>query len=212
MPIDIPQAQINYFDQHGYLELEDYLTESQVETLHAIIEKHIDKTNFDTAYMTGHDLWRTNPAIKKISHSRDFAKIFAELSQSRPLRIGYDQVLHTSGTSKFPFTQKTLSLNEISSLGPPAGGVIINLSKTALETEEIIPHTPGSLLFIKNDLPLPWKAITSLPDKLFLLITYCHTKPLYLECRNDPHLHYLKSMDYAMGDHLTLDTHPLLTK
>ena len=212
MPIEIPQAQINYFDEHGYLELEDYLTESQVASLHAIIETHIDTTSFDTAYMTGHDLWRKDPAIKKIAFNRDLANIFSELTKVRPLRFGFDQILYAKDTSKFPFTKQPTALKDMCSLGPPAGGVLINLSKSMPQTEEPLPHAPGSILLFKDKLPISFPTLLGEPGGIFLLIAYCHVKPLYIECKNDPHLHYLKSLGYTMGDHLTLDTHPLLIK
>lgn len=204
MPIDIPQAQLNYFDEHHYLELEDYFTETQIASLHAIIESHIDATSFESAYKTGHDLWRTDNAIKKVTLSRDLADIFSQLTKTKPLRIGFDQVLFS-----IPPTQKPTLLKDMCSVGPPAGGLLINLSKSAIDSEDIAPHTPGSLLFFKNTIPLP---LPTLNPGLFFLIAYCSVKPLYISCKADPHSRQLMDMGYAIGDHLTPETHPVLIK
>ncbi|HPE85278.1 MAG TPA: hypothetical protein PLO43_03770, partial [Chlamydiales bacterium] len=166
-------------------------------------------SSFDTTYMTGHDLWRKDATIKKTVLSRDLAHILSQLTKIKPMQIGFDQVLQTS-PSTLKFTQKPCLLKEISSVGPAIGGLLINLSQDAIETDAPLPQTPGNLLFFGAELPLPFPDIVSLPDQLFLLIVYCNVKPRYLACPNDPHSHQLKKQGYGTGDHLTSDTHPII--
>ena len=192
MHIDIPQAQINFFHEHHFLELEEYLTPDQANAIKAILETTIDRTSYESAYLTGRDLWRKNGAIKKLVTSRELAQIAATLTQKKPLQLGFDQVL----SGKSPKAQSK-TLIDISNISTPVCGLLINLG-----------HHPGSLTFFDREYPIPFDTF----DDLFLLIVYTEINPRSVEKKGDPHKNHLKGLGYAFGDTLRFETHPLLIK
>ncbi|MCP5491439.1 MAG: hypothetical protein H7A40_00155 [Chlamydiales bacterium] len=225
MPIDLPQAHHNFYGKHHYLELESFFPEEKIEAWRKSLGNY---ASFDDAYLSGRDLWRKNPSIKKLITNRNLVQCASKLAEAPSLQLGFDQALCTvENTSKLPLAKQPVSLSQISNASSIACGAIINLSTenspyplepTPAPTEELIlpiiplPHTPGSVLFISPELPLDFQKLVETPSQTLLLVVYTHVKPLYIQNALDPHANALKKLGYGFGDHLTTKTHPLLIK
>ncbi len=205
MHIELPHAHLNFFHKHQFLELEEFLTPEQVAEYR--IKTFAD---FDDAYLNGRDLWRKSETTKKLVCNRDLASCAAKLTETPSLVLAFDQALATYESSTLELAEQPVTLQDISNVSHLACGVMINLSNTTLEpSENPFPDTPGGVVFIAPDLELDFKKIAASPT---LLIAYANVKPLYIQNKLDPHAHALKSLDYAFGDHLKINTHPLLIK
>ena len=222
MPIDIPQAQKNFFFRHHYLELEDFFDENELPQMRAQFETMIqDKSaSFYDVFLKYHDVWRSQTLMPLI---RKLADVVGTLVDARPLTLAYDQILRTTRDAVVDERFHALSLSETSSVSSLVCGVIINLSEQSFleppEELEIgedvstlipLPHTPGSVIFCAPNLPLDYPKLLEIPKQLCYLVTFSNVKPLYIRCEGDLHRNKLKQLGYAFGDHLREETHPIV--
>ena len=59
---------------------------------------------------------------------------------------------------------------------------------------------------------IPFAELSQNPDSLYLLIAYVSDSAVYILNEQDPHVHFLKSLDYTFGDKLKEKTHPILIR
>lgn len=201
-----------YFKKNRFIEFDALLSEGEA----AMLDKHAeaaaakrlkaepDKLNRKSPselYAAGRDLWRDDPAIKKISLNSRFAEIAAALFNKKSLRIAYDQYLRFPSPFAHPVT-----LQGISSFQYIASGVIIRLREGSPQ-EGPLPKQVGSGLFLHPEYPF---SLNFSDASAFFIIVYCGDKTVYAPEKNDPNVHLLKKEGYVFGDLLRSQTHPLI--
>ncbi|MBI3211899.1 MAG: hypothetical protein HYZ47_04360 [Simkania negevensis] len=230
-------AHTNFFQKHRFLELEELLSEEEVETLkeectHTLASRlHLSPTALlrrdqKTLYLAGRDLWRENSRIQKIIFHSHLAKLASLLTKKRPLRIVYDQLFFSPRSEQeknfFPLFNHKNSLEQISCFQGLVCGLFLKLdfslnesknSPMSLieETSSInpIPHKKGSAIFFRPDLTLSLDELFS-SHPFQLLIAYGDENSLYMREDRDPLTHSLKKLGYSFGDKLKNETHPFL--
>ena len=117
----------DFYHQHQWIEFEGLLTAAQCRKVADAIPEEGSKR----------DLWRDNPAIQKIVCSQDLAKIVAELTEAREIRIAFDQLLG-------PFPPVAAPLADITSVQGMIAG-----SSSAYKPPPRNPHSPSPISFPK---------------------------------------------------------------
>jgi hypothetical protein len=185
--------QKNFFNKYGFIEFEDFLSDTQVAILlshpvHDVSEKR--------------DLARQSPQYKKIIHNVDCAKIAAELTLHKRLRFGYDE-LHTISTMR---GRESLSLQEMSCIRPLVCAVMLGLEGESAGRE---PNSPEEGRDHFNPFPvkpknarfflptLRWNVAYPSPKQTCLLIAYAEARSLYVFEARDPKNKSQKQMGYV---------------
>lgn len=212
-----------YFTHHHWIEFEGLLSQEESALLSeagaALLAKHLKTLPKDLAkktpmelYRNGRDLWKEDPAIKRVSLKSQFAEIGAALCNQKNMRIAYDQFLYRG--DEIPSLYKTsYSLQEISSFKSLCIGLIIRLShphERAYQDVLPLPKKVGSGVFFDPKTPLCLDALSQETLASFFLIAYCPNRTFYAYEKNDPHTNVLKKEGYEFGDPLRNDTHPIL--
>jgi hypothetical protein len=212
--------QREFFRKNQFIELEDLLTAAQVKALDAQAQEllearlKISAAKWDSAlapalYKGGFDLWRDVPQIKKATQKLSIAHIASELFDTTPLRIAFDQFC-VSIPSSAPFASD-LSLTEISSIKPLAGGILFPLTDLPVEQNPAfpLPQKMGSALFFSPKIAIPWTQLFSVPWR-FLLVAFAPKKSFYRPEPNDVHSPLFKKRGYVFNDLLKEEFHPLV--
>lgn len=209
-------AHREFFQKNGYIELESLLTSEDISALssHAdqLVEKRLsDQIAYKSAeelFRVGRELWREDDLLRKKILSHPLAEIAAELFKKKKIMIGFDQLLRTGSTPGFP-NMVPSSLNDISSIFPLSGAILIHLSGAKIPSE-IIPSQPENVVFLAPDKTIPWELFFQLPNQSYLLIAYAHPESIYVLQKKDLHTHALKKRGYGFGDRLRHETHPII--
>ncbi len=205
-----------FFQKNGYIELESVLTLEEISQLSSaadkLLEKRLsDQIEFKSAeelYRAGHDLWREDETLRKKILSHPFAEIGAELFKKSPLHIAYDQLFRTGSKPGLP-NKLPSTLNEISSIYPLAGALLIHLSGPATPSE-LIPSQHENVIYLSSEMTIPWELFFQLPHQSYLLIAYAIPTSVYVLQKKDPHTHGLKKLGYVFGDRVKHDHHPII--
>jgi len=214
----------HFYLKNRYISFDELLSISEAEelkkTLDALIAQklhmplaHIKLTSPESIFLNGHDLWRSDPLIKKTVVHKRFAEIAAPLFSCTPLRLAYDQYI-VSKPAAAPFL-RPMSLRQMSCIKKVAGGLLLILSETSSPTsiqEFSVPQTIGSGVFFSPEFQIPWPKIFQLENLSALLIVYTQEKSLYVLEPHDIHTHALKKLGYGFGDHLQDHTHPIVLR
>ena len=216
MRFKIAGSHREFFQKNGYIELESMLTFQEVSQLSAaadkLLEKRLsDQIEFKSAeelYRVGHDLWRDDETLRKKILSNAFALIGAELFKKKSLQIAYDQLLRTGSKPGYP-NKLPSTLNEISSIYPLAGALLIHLSGPAIPSE-IIPSQHENVIYLSPDMTIPWELFYQMPHQSYLLIAYANPESVYVLQKKDPHTHALKKRGYVFGDRVKHDNRPIV--
>ncbi len=205
-----------FYNQNGYLELESVLTSEEISLLSTaadkLLEKRlVDQFEFHSAeelFKAGRDLWREDTIIRKRVLSHNLAELGADLFRKKSILLAYDQLLRTGAKPGFP-QKLPLTLNEMSSIVPLAGALLLHLSGPQIPSE-FIPRQPENVVFLSPDMIIPWELFFQLPHQSYLLIAYAAPESVYVLQKKDPHTHALKKLGYVFGDRLKHEHHPLL--
>jgi hypothetical protein len=223
MRFALTPEQRDFFRKNQFIEFEGLLSKPQAASIDKQAEEilarrlKIPSSKWDTTptlslYKAGFDLWREAEAIKKATQKLSIVHIASELFDTSPLRLAFDQLFIVASSSP-PFG-KSLSLTEISSVKPLAGGVLFLLEDLEESVHKSlpfpIPKTAGNALFFAPGLPLPWPALFSVPRLRFLLIAFAPEKSYYRQEQNDPHSPVFKKWGYAYNEQLKEELHPLV--
>ncbi len=180
MKYHISREQRFFFDQHQYIEFDGLLSPEEQKKLKSALSKPASITR---------DLSSSNPTIKEVVLSRARAKLAAELSHTKILRLGFDELF------VLPNQTKNL-LNEIC-----IQGLIICLFLD-IDSED----ARGTFVLPNVDL----SQVPLAEGKRYLLIGWAEEKALYIMQPNDPHTHELKKKGYVFGDRLQETWHPVI--
>lgn len=186
------------FDQRGYIEFEELLSEQQTIDLHDHVKNTLLRKGKSTTIHR--DVWRTNEEIRKVVCSTRLAALASELMDTVPLRLLYDNALCNVQN------HQPLVLDDSAFQGI-VGGLILCLSSSSENDESILPQKPGSGVYFNSSLSLP---IEMSQDKLYLIIVYGKANTVYVFRDKDPFVHELKRYDYVFGDVLDTKTHPIV--
>src|SRR5689334_6697173 len=150
----------HFFEKHRWIEFEGLLSIQESAQLKQEADKTLNErfaTQTENRFLSGRDLWRDNPKIKKILFRRNISELASTLFNARPLRIAYDQYFPSSWEPPGPYSlQMTCCLQKLS------GALLLQL-------------TESKGLFFLPDLAIP-------PIKgPSILIAYCPLKTLYVE-------------------------------
>ncbi len=209
-------AHREFFQNNGYIELESLLSSEEISTLASHADKLVEKRLSDQIaykspeelFRVGRDLWREDDFLRKKILSHPLAEIGAELFKKKKIMIGFDQLLRTGSKPGFSNLVPS-SLNDISSIFPLSGALLIHLSGTRIPSE-IIPSQPENVIFFSSDAIIPWEIFFQLPNQSYLLIAYAHPESVYVLQKKDLHTHALKKRGYVFGDRLRHETHPII--
>ncbi len=192
MKFAITSDQIDFYHKQGFIEFEDLL----------MVDPISGAARFD--------LWRQDPAVKKMLFKPAFNKIVAELFRTPVLRMGFDLLVDTAQATPPPATSR-ISLQEMSCVQPLAGALLILLSPLEEPSPDLLlPSKIGSGIFFQPHQVIDWPRLMKVPRLRCLIIGYAQKIALYrLEPRN-LYTHEWKKMGYAFGDRLTDATHPIL--
>ncbi len=212
-----------FFNKNSYIELQGILSVDQV----ALLRKNADETlaarlrlpvsglgDLSTIdlFKAGYDLWRNNEEIKKIVHKKSLATLASDLFQTLPIRLAFDEYIHTSGKSTSPFSEP-FPLQETSCLSPLVGALIIPLEDLSEKLPFFpLPMNTGNGLFISPTLPIPWAQLYATPGLRFLILGYGMKKTFFRADTRDPHAVNLKMLGYVFNDCLKESFHPLLLR
>lgn len=103
-PYPLNAGQIQFYQKHRYIKLKQVLSESTLHFFNAGISRVVEGENSRTtaletrstygkAFLQVFNLWRENPAIRRLVFSRRLAKIAADLMQTDGVRLYHDQAL-----------------------------------------------------------------------------------------------------------------------
>lgn len=205
-----------FFNENGYLELESVLSPEDISLLSSATDKLLEKRLSDLIefrsaeelYRVGRDLWREDETIRKKVLSHNLAELAADLFKKKTIHIAFDQLLRTGSKPGFPGKLPS-TLNEISSIFPLAGAVLIHLSGTSTPSE-LIPSQGENIIYLSPDKTIPWELFFQTPHQSYLLIAYAIPESVYVLQKKDPHTHALKKQGYVFGDRIRHDTHPII--
>ncbi len=205
-----------FFNENGYLELESVLSPEDITLLSSstdkLVEKRLsDQLEFRSAeelYRVGRDLWREDEAIRKKVLSHNLAELAADLFKKKTIHVAFDQLLRTGSKPGFP-GQLPSTLNEISSIFPLAGAILIHLSGLPAPYE-LIPSQRENIIYLSPDKTIPWELFFQTPHQSYLLIAYANPESVYVLQKKDPHTHALKKLGYVFGDRIKHDNHPII--
>jgi hypothetical protein len=178
------------------------------------LNKAFDKNYFDC----GHDLWRQSPDVKKVVVNRNLASIAGELTEQKPLRLGYDTLFPAVGKQALnnPYEEllkTTPTLEEISCLQGIVCGLMLCVSGESSISDvptSLFSRTPGSGVFFTPGWPLPLHEIYQNPGFTYLLIVYVKSNAVYFAQQGDPHLYDFRNLGYDFGDRLKEPIHPIV--
>lgn len=235
MKLTIAAEHRDFFRKNGLIEFEGLLRENQLKDISASIDntlcqrlcvpkEKIISASSEKLFMTGRDLWRDDPLLKKYFLQPSFAAIASELIELSPIRIGYDQFFIQK--TSFPFltgpykelTSKTRTLKEISSLDGVVCGLMLCISAssdtpsetTSIKTPRLFSHIPGHGVFFRPDFHINFEELLQGTSSKYILIVYAKASTLYILQPEDPHAHALKLLGYGIGDKLSDKLNPIL--
>ncbi len=220
----------HYFHHHQLLELEGLLSPIQaaslVESIKAAVFKRSGPSkghlSANEQFMLAHDIWRSDPAIAKIVMQLEFAKIAAELTHSRVVRLGYDQwfppisSLSDRASTYDELLSTPVSLRSVSCLQGVICGLMLCLSdfpdRHDVSYEGVFSRVKGNGVFIAPERGIDFPTLCQRFGQQFLLIVYTEKTALYTMQESDPHVHELKKLGYVFGDKLNDRLHPIICR
>lgn len=240
MKFAVAKEHRDFFQKQGWIEFEGVVTSDQLvavnQAINLVLGERLNVTNeeglrllpSEQFYLHGHDLWRSNPLLRKFVSQIRFAEIAAELIEKKPLRLGYDQLfparqkqqtLYSKSASQIYtlFLEQTAQLEAVSCLQGLACGLVVSLGgqdvpqeKTVAEGIDIFPKEPGNVIFFQTTVPIKWDRLYAHPGGRYYLIVYTYASAHYLLQPQDPHTHALKHLGYVFNDKLSDKLNPVI--
>ncbi|MBA3721837.1 MAG: hypothetical protein H0W88_05495 [Parachlamydiaceae bacterium] len=240
MKFAIAKEHRDFFNKHGGVEFDNFLTPEQVNQFNSAIDlalsqrldvevEKLRKVNSEQLFINGRDLWRLNTDLRKLVSQPRLAEIASELIESKPLRLGYDQLFparHSANWSNTTANQvysnfllQSTSLEQISCLQGVLCGVMLCLSSPSqtqlenIEEEEgldIFPSQAGNALFFQPTALFNLRKLLRHSEQRYYLVVYTQTQANYIFQSGDPLTHELKHLGYVLNDKLTDKLNPII--
>lgn len=176
MKYQITAKQRHFFEKNGYIEFEELLSKKELDTLWHCYRQDPKKR----------DLVLRNPKVKEILFSPRFSQIASELSMTRLLRYGFDEVL-SSCRFKDECCIQGLEI-----------AMLLYIDPTAAKSANTIFFFPGLCPDIFEQ------------AQTWLVFVWANRDAQYILNQKDPYTHELKKLGYVFGDRLKETTHPVL--
>jgi hypothetical protein len=227
----------DFFRKHEMIEFADFLTSNQLLQFNQAIHQalsirlpipfdRMESLSAEQLFIQGRDLWRAHKELHKWVVQTRWAEIAAELTEMRPLRLGYDQLLPSSSVAIVKkeqiyanFIQQTPSLAEISCIEGLACGLVIALSSSSSTASppissnlNIFPSQAGNAIFFQPHALIDLNPLREYLGQHFYLITYAHASARYQFEPRDPHTHLLKHLGYVVHHPLSDRLNPILVR
>ncbi len=184
MRFEIAEHQINYFNEFGFIEFEQIIPESVIET-------------WAKSKAKGANLRKQDPAIDAILMRPLFAKMAASLVRQARIRLLFDQVFTKGAIPKVFETPR--ALQEISCFQDTLIGALFPISFGAADPlPPPFSNTLRNIVFLKLDYPIDWKPLFS-PHR-HVLLTFGSQRSVYILNETDPYTHEFKKYGYVFGD------------
>ena len=173
-------------------------------------KKRLDLSSNENLFLNGRNLFREGLETKKLCAKKQIDEIAFHLFRKQPLKIAFDQFIHLGLQQDCPFKEDG-TLQEISSIRPTLGALIILLSPTSLTVEQpMLPKKSGNALFIAGNIPLPLKSLFSEANASLLVIAFTAGNARYCLEPRDPLTHAFKKEGLGFGDAVGEDLCPTI--
>jgi hypothetical protein len=223
MRFSLPDSYFEFFLRNQILEIENLMTLQDVETLckkhEELLLKHMNQKPLNLAsnlelWKAGKDLWKEDPEVKKVLFRLQLGEISHILFKQRPIRLACTQALFTGDKQDSLFSE-TENLQNISSIGPLLGGVLLCLD-TPVEQEALalLPDlktlAKGRAFFFSGEYQIPFAELFQQKRLKMILLCFAPGKIRYKLEPKDPHTHELKKLGCGFGDSLPEELCPYL--
>jgi hypothetical protein len=228
MKLTIAKAHKDFFQKEGWIEFDDLLSDAQLLQLNQTLDEalkvrfdlpleKIKKLSSQEIFVKGRDLFRSNEKLRKIVTQPRLAEVVSELIETKPLRLGYDQLIPAFAPSLFQkvahqsyenFIEKATNLIEVSCVKEVLAGVLICLGPDT--QEDLSLFGKGHVVVFHPETPLNLMRLKSHPGQRYLLIVYTEKQAHYILEPRDPQTHDLKNLGYIFNDKLKDQTHPVV--
>ncbi|MDN3508869.1 MAG: hypothetical protein P0S93_02420 [Candidatus Neptunochlamydia sp.] len=186
----------DFFHKNHFIEFEDLLSSKRMDALEKAIDSLV--TSEDWIHV-GHDVWRRDKSIKKVTVHKGLAEIALSLCKKKTLRLAYDQVIEG------PLSKNPLNLIEVSAIRKVVCGLTLQLDPTSSAESPLVPKKRGAGVFFS-----PFCELDFSKDCHLFMIAYTEKIAQYVYETRAPNMHALKKLNYFFGDRLRANTHPLL--
>jgi hypothetical protein len=214
MKVTLAQEHIDHFNKTGAIEFDAVFTAEEcaqllaqsekilMERTHLLEKKYLKFSSNENLFMNGKNLFRDGLETKKLCAKKQIDEIAFRLLRKKPLKIAFDQFIHLGLQQDCPFKEDA-TLQEISSIRPILGALIVLLSPESLSIEEpMLPKKTGNALFVSGNVPLPLKSLFTEGNASLLIIAFTAGNAMYCLEPRDPHTHAFKKEGLGFGDAL----------
>ena len=212
----IPVKEILFYKDHRFIFFEDLLSEEQIEKLKSTAMDTVKGETFSDLYCSGFDVWRRSALFKKIAFNRQFYDIVHQLTDIKPLGIGFDHWItntqYDNATS--PFLLQNAAIEEFSPYQQLAAIMIFNLGETEIPDVLNTDFPVGSCLILAPDHRWCWDSLLKeLDTRNFYIVGICQKITVFTAKRNTPLSSLVETqLGYTIGDHIIHKKNPFLLK
>lgn len=204
MKFSITREHRLFYQEHGYIEFENILSESQIRKLLASFpQKEVPKNVFSSP----RDLWRKEEVFHKLTCQTKFSELVHALTEISPVRLCLDQILLIDPTIE-PLPKQ--SLRSFLSIKGLISALLLKISGEPSQENPPFPQKVGSGVFFSTEFPMDFGSAKDLSPGAFILIVYGEKHCRYVLNPEDPHSYELKQLGYIYGSVLKNKYHPLL--
>lgn len=226
----------DFFQKQGWIEFEGLLSDEQLKLANQAIDQVLAErleispekvyySSSENKFLQGHDLWRSDEYLRKLTVQSRFAELVAELIEKRPLRLGYAQFFPTilekeKSMVYAPFLEKNHSLESVSSMRGVVCGLMIALGEEdSIDPEkeeqcegeiDIFPRQKGNVIVFLPNVGIHWNALKTQFNQRFYMIVYTAGLAQYQIMPEDPHAYALKRLGYIYHDQLNDRLNPIV--
>lgn len=234
MKFTVDSNHLDYFKKNNAIEFDAVLTEKQLANLREHTKRVLafrlegEKMTPENLFKAGRDLFRADAGIRNIVTQKHLAEIAFELTQQKPLRLGYDQFypsfppmpsfINQNQNPYFQFLSSQPTLLEMSSIQGIQCGLMICLRAEEEKQNEqdaslIFSNKPGNAVFFNPSAIVNFDRLTSATgESSYLLIVYVHAVSVYVLNTMDLNTHNLKTYGYSLGDRLSDKLNPVVLR
>ena len=241
MHFSVNKEHRDFFRNNSWIECDDIITSKEQNFLSQGINNAlsirlkmkpstISQLSPGQIFSVGRDLWREDPLLKKILLRRNLAEIASELTEQKPLRMGYTTLFHSNYFAEkesldplyTPFINSNPTLSEISNIQGVVCGALLCVSlakeESLLNSETEILNDPSTLftkkagngIFFSPEWPLPLHELKQRAGYTYLLIVYTQARAVFIKQELDPHLNFFKLSGHQFGDRLNDLQNPIV--
>lgn len=218
----VSAQQAYFFNHHGYIEFEAFLSSPECDAL----QEHVDAALLarckkspsripqEQQYANGRDLWREKDFLKNLVLSKRFTSLAFGLTNKPTLSLGFDQWIPPLDWPKSVKAKDLFSIQGLSSvyfirLSAPVEGEILAATFQREPGLIPLPTQRGHLLAVQPQLLLNLPRLAAYQPSLYC-VGYAAPHAVYFHNPEDPCNHSLKAFGYNFGDRLIPAHHPLI--